>query len=191
MVSENRRKDFRVNITLHARWKRLTEQELEILKSGKGQSLLTQTEITSPIEDILQQTQPGSKEENLYRSLQMINNKLDFIIEQMLTSPSESLFRRDKVIELSGSGFKLVLKEELSPGTFIRVHLLIPGIFQYLVELIAEILRIEKCPDGLIAAARIVEIDETGRDAIINVVFKKHRREIRMQKTKKEEIIGH
>lgn len=182
MDSGNRRRDFRVEITIHARWKKLTDKELGLLKSGKGITLLKKTELSSPIDDILQQTVPGSREEGIYKSLQLINNKVDFVIEQMLLGSAESPFHQDKVVDISGSGLKLVSREELAAGTMIRLILLMPGTFQYQVELIAEVMRVEKAPEGFIAATQIIAIDETARDTIIKVVFKKHRHEIRQEK---------
>lgn len=182
MDSENRRRDFRVEITIPARWKKLTDEELNLLKCGNGINLLKQTDLSSPIDDILQQTAPGSQEEGLYKSLQLINNKLDFIIEQMLFGSGESSFHQDQVTDISGSGLRLVSQEELSPGTMIRLILLMPGTFQYQVELIVEVIRVEKAPAGFIAATQIIVIDEAARDTIIKVVFKKHRHEIRREK---------
>ena len=182
MSSENRRKDFRVDISLHCRWEALTEEEVKLLKRGMGRSLFEKNECDSPIDEIMRQTVPGSQEEHWYRSLQLINNKLDFIIDQIFLESSELPMKRDKVIELSGSGVKFVSHRNIQPGTFLRMLLILPGTFLFQIELIGEVMRIERKGEAAVAAARIVEIDEAARDAIITVVFQKQRQEIRREK---------
>lgn len=186
MDSDNRRKDFRIDITLYSRWKALTVEETELLRRGMGSTLLKQREIPSPIDEILQQTAPGSREEQWYRSLQLINNKLDFIIDNIFLESTEPPQHQDKITELSGSGLKFLTHEKLALGAFIIMNIIMPGTFQYQVQLIAEVLRVEQRGNISEVAAQIEEIDETAKDAIINVVFQKQRQEIRREKNIQE-----
>ena len=182
MDSDNRRKDFRIDITLYFRWKALTVEETELLRRGMGSTLLKRKEVPSPIDEILKQTAPGSREEQLYRSLQLINNKLDFIIDNTFLESTEPQRHQDKITELSGSGLKFLTHEKLSLGTFIKMNIIMPGTFQYQVELIVEVLRVERRGNISEVAAQIEEIDETAKDAIIKIVFQKQRQEIRREK---------
>jgi len=182
MDSDNRRKDFRIDITLYFRWKALTVEETELLRRGMGSTLLKRKEVPSPIDEILKQTAPGSREEQLYRSLQLINNKLDFIIDNTFLESTESQQHQDKITELSGSGLKFLTHEKLSLGNFIKMNIIMPGTFQYQVELIVEVLRVERRGNISEVAAQIEEIDETAKDAIIKIVFQKQRQEIRREK---------
>ncbi len=182
MGPDNRRKDFRIDIKLYSRWNALTVEETELIRRGMGSTLLKQKEMPSPIDKILQQTAPGSHEEQWYRSLQLINNKLDFIIENFFIESTESQRHQDKVTELSGSGLKFLTREKLALGTFLKMNLIMPGTFQYQVELIAEVLRVEQTGNMSEVAAQIEEIDEMAKDAIIKCVFQKQRQEIRREK---------
>lgn len=182
MDSDNRRKDFRIDITLYFRWKALTVEETELLRRGMGNTLLKRKEVPSPIDEILKQTSPGSREEQLYRSLQLINNKLDFIIDNTFLESTEPQQHQDKITELSGSGLKFLTHEKLSLGTFIKMNIIMPGTFQFQVELIVEVLRVERRGNISEVAAQIEEIDETAKDAIIKIVFQKQRQEIRREK---------
>ena len=182
MDSDNRRKDFRIDITLYFRWKALTVEETELLRRGMGSTLLKRKEVPSPIDEILKQTAPGSREEQLYRSLQLINNKLDFIIDNTFLESTEPQRHQDKITELSGSGLKFLTHEKLSLGTFIKMNIIMPGTFQYQVELIVEVLRVEQRGNMSEVAAQIEEIDDTAKDAIIKIVFQKQRQEIRREK---------
>ena len=59
------------------------------------------------------------------------------------------------------------------------MELILPGITQYNMELITEILRVTKKEDQYINAARIVQIKDDARDSIVQLVFKKQRLDIR------------
>jgi hypothetical protein len=47
------------------------------------------------------------------------------------------------------------------------------------MEFLAEVVRVEPRNDGYLVAASILAIDENARDAIVQAVFRKQRREIR------------
>jgi hypothetical protein len=57
-----------------------------------------------------------------------------------------------------------------------------PKTLQYEMELIAEVVRVDEKGDSFINAARILVIEDEARDAIVQVVFQKQRKEIRMEK---------
>ena len=128
------------------------------------------------------QAAPGSKDEQFYRCLQLINNKLDFLIDQVFLKSAENPPRRDEILEISGSGLKFFSKAEIEAGALLKMNLILPGAFQFQIDLIAEVLRIEPSGEGRVMAAKIVEIDDAARDAIIKIVFHKQRQEIRRKK---------
>jgi hypothetical protein len=108
MVSENRRKYYRARIVLPASWDVLSDEQAALAKQGMGSSLLGKSICPSPIDEFLSQTTPGSKEERLYRCIQLLNNKLDFLIERALAGPGDERGGLDDVIEISGSGLKFL-----------------------------------------------------------------------------------
>ncbi|MFC1892403.1 PilZ domain-containing protein, partial [Thermodesulfobacteriota bacterium] len=140
-------------------------------------------ELPSPIDEYLEQVSPGSKDEQLFRAFQLINNKLDYIIEQIASNDLGSTGTQDDVIEISASGLKFVTREHLEPGSFLKMNLLMPGTFQYQMDFIAEVVRIEEIANGFITAAKFIQIKEEARDSIVKVVFQKQRKEIRNIKT--------
>ena len=187
MVSENKRKHFRIDISVPIRWQILTDNEVEILKNGDGFSLLRQNTLTSPIDDYLEQISLESSEEPLFRSLQYINNKLDFIINQIAIKKSGNLPDLDTLIEICASGIKFSTQRQLEVGTYLRVNLIMPGTFQYELEFIAKILRIHKQKNYFSVATEIIIIDDESQDSIIRVVFQKHRQDIRKKKMSQED----
>lgn len=182
MNPDNRRKDFRVEIALQCEWRALTKNEIEHVRKGMGADLIKQAGLPSPIDEILKEIPVGSREEQWYRSLQLLNNKLDFIIDHLVFETGESRLHRDKIFELSGSGLKFTTREKLASGNFLKINMVSPGTFQYQVQLIAQVKRVEKKGEEFMVAAQTVFIEEEAKDAIIKVVFQKQRQEIRREK---------
>jgi hypothetical protein len=183
MSSTNRRSHFRVEILIPVRWRVLNKKETEMVEKGLGQSLFRKDGLPNPIDELLEQVTPGSNEEQIFRSLQLLNNKLDFIIEQILSESVESMPGRDDLIEISASGLKFSTREKVDVGEFLKMSLFMPGTIQYQIELVARTLRVEAYDNGSIIAARIIHIDDDARDSIVKTVFQKQRLDIRRIKT--------
>ena len=189
MGQPNRREFVRAKVSFPAKIQILRGDDLELVKKGLGVTLLQGGDQFEPLEELIGTTPSSPQEEILYHCFKNFNSKLDFIIEQ-ITLPAE---RRNEgfkeVVELSGSGFKFLNDEPMSKGNFVRAELIIPNTTQFRIEVIAEIIRSEPSSDSrdYLVAAKILEIDETSRDAIIESVFKKQRKLIRKQKALKEE----
>ncbi|MBW1913892.1 MAG: PilZ domain-containing protein [Deltaproteobacteria bacterium] len=187
MSSENKRKHFRISISAPIRWQILTDNEVKILQNGEGFSLLRQNTLPSPIDDYLEKISPGSSEEPLFRSLQYINNKLDFIINQMSVRKSDNLPDPDTLTEISASGVKFSTQRQLEAGAYLRINLIMPGTFQYQLEFLAKIQRVHKQNDCFSVATKIIVIDDESQDSIIRVVFQKQRQDIRREKLSQED----
>jgi len=183
----DKRKYFRAKVLIPARWQALSAEEKKLVENGQGRALLKRSDLTSPIDEFLTRTTPGSKEEQFYRCLQLVDNKLDFIIDQMFLRSTVDPPRLDNVIEMSGSGLKFTTLEALPSGTLLKMNLIMRGTFQYQMDLIVEVLRVDDKGNGFLTATRFVEIDEETRDSIVKVVFQKQRQEIRREKTNQED----
>jgi hypothetical protein len=190
MTGKNRRRYFREDLIVPARWYSLTDQEVELVEKGLGSALFKRTDLPSPIDELMEQVPPSSDLEPLYRCFQLLNNKLDFIIDQIFLKTDDRGTRQGKVLEISGSGLRFHSSEELEVGSFLRLNLIIPGTFQYQLDLIIKTIRVDRDGDGFITAGEIVEISEEDRDAIIKVVMQKQRSDIRRQKLLQEGHIG-
>jgi len=179
----NRRKYYRGKITVPARWQPLSQEDSRLVYDGKGSELFKQADLPDPIGEILERAEPGSTEKQVLRCLQLMNNKLDFIVEQIFLKENKTPHSRGDVIEISGSGLKFTSEASLKKGALLMMNLVLPGTFEYQLELIAEVLRSEDAGDVFVIAAKIVEIREETRDEIIKVVLQKQRKEIRTGKT--------
>jgi hypothetical protein len=186
MPEINKREHFRVEMTIPVKWKLLTEEEIQLVKKGMGNTLFKQYGIPSPIDTFLEETVKGSKDEQLFQSLQLLNNKLDYIIEHVLSKPSCESTGHDNIMEISATGIKFASEEEFREGALLKMELVMPSIVQYHMELITEILRVIKKKDKNVYATRIVCIRDDAHDSIVKMVFQKQRVDIRNRKYPEE-----
>ena len=169
------------------KWQLLDEADEELVKKGMGGTLIRGGGIPGPIDDFLEQAPRGSKEEQLYLSLQLINNKLDYLIEQLHSQRHTISSSSGEVIDISASGLKFTTQEFLVPGSLLKMSLVMPGTFKYRTDFIAEVVRAEERGEDFVAAAKIVQIDEGTRDSIIKAVFQKQRLDIRNKKLEEDD----
>jgi len=179
MSHTNRRKYFRMELNIPAKWQTLTDEETKLVREGYGHQLFRRYHFPTPVDELLEQVDPGSPEEKLYRCIQLISNKLDFIIDQMQQEPSHNLRSTADVVEMSGSGLRFICREYLSAGRLLKMDVVIPGSYHHQVELIAEVVRVTRIDDGFVTAAKIIDVDEADRESIVKVVFDRHRKKLR------------
>ena len=179
MNHTNRRRYFRMELNIPAKWQTLTDEEARLVREGYGSQLFRQYHFPTPVDELLEQVDPGSPEEKLYRCVQLISNKLDLIIDQMQQEPSDSLSSPADIVELSGSGLRFICREYLPEGGLLKMALVIPGSTHHHVELIVEVVRVKRIDDGFITAVKIIEVDEEDHELIVKVVFDSHRKKLR------------
>ena len=194
MSSENRREYLRAKVFLPTRLSALCQDSFSSLDEGDAGRMPTQNVIAGPIDEIIDQMATGSQEETLYRCLKMIDKKLNFVIEELISPSNQSGSTFNDVVELSGSGLKFLSDTAFPEGTLLRMELIMPTAFEFKIDLIARVLRVEKLAieektdgESYSVAVHFTEIDEKARDAIIETVFKKQRKLIRLQKERGEE----
>jgi len=185
MDHDNKRNYFRIDLSVPVKWQILGNPEMNLVKKGLGCTLLTHNPlISSPLEEHPEQIPLLTKDHQLYRSFQLLHNKIDYIIKML--SESEGSSTRDNIIEISGSGLKFRTMETLDAGIFLKMNLILPGNSCFQMEFIAETLRVENLDSGYIVAAKIICIDDDTRDFIVKIIFEKQRNDIRKLKTNQE-----
>jgi c-di-GMP-binding flagellar brake protein YcgR len=187
MPSVKRREYYRAQIPIPVKWRVLMPEEIRLARQGLGKNLFRGSGVVNPIDEFLERAAPGSEDEQLYRCLQLINNKLDFLIEQSFLRPDQHAPSRGEVIDISGSGVKFTCRDHVSMGSLLKMDVVIPATSQYQLEMISEVVRIETQMGGYIVACKIMEIDEAAREAIVNVVFQKQRQDNRLSKADRED----
>lgn len=185
---QNRRSNYRIDMLVPVSWQVLEDEAVQLIKQGLGHTLFQRDDLSTPIDEYLDQAIPDSEEEQLYRALQYINNKLDYLIEQVLSKSIENRMVRDKIIELSASGIKFITQRPILTGTYLKMNMIMPGTFQYQIDFVTQIMRVEQRDKDRIIAANIVYIDKDARESMIKVIFQKQRKEIRKRKFDEEEM---
>jgi hypothetical protein len=185
MDHDNKRNHFRVDALMPVNWHILNEAEIDLVQKGLGCSLLTQNYFKSPIEQITEQVSSSMKNDHIYHSLNLLNNKLDYIINMMLSDygPTST---GDRILEISASGLKFRTVEKIDAGVYLKMRLLVSGTTYFQMEFIAKTLRVDKIDNGYLHAANIVCIDDDARDLIVKMIFQKQRVDIRRLKTNQE-----
>ncbi len=190
MSHTNRRRYFRMELNIPAKWRALTDEETKLVREGCASQLFRRYHYPTPVDELLEQVDPGSPEEKLYRCVQLISNKLDFIIDQMQPEPSDDLSSPADIVEMSGSGLRFFCREYLPEGRLLKMDLVIPGAYRHRVELIVEVVRVKRIEDGFITAGKIIDVDEADRESIVKVVFERQRKELRGIRSDEEESQG-
>jgi hypothetical protein len=191
MASENRRAYYRAQISIPLQWRILLPEESRSVRQGLGANLFRGSGVPNPIDEFLEQATPGSNEEHLYRCLQLMNNKLDFLIEHAFLHPDRNAPARGDVIDISGSGLKFTCRDHIPEGALLKLDLVMPTTSRYQLEMICEVVRMETRMGGYTVACKIIEIDEGARESIVNVVFQKQRKDIRTSRQVQEDSDAH
>lgn len=186
MSPVNRRGYYRTEIRVPVTWEPIAEKDVRSTAYEPGHTFISPEDLPSPIDGLIEEAVPGSKEEQIFRCLSLLNNKLDFLIRQISLPPTERDLYRDTVVELCGSGLKFLTHDQVRVGDLLRMRLLMPGTFHYQIELIAKVIRVEQEMGSNVAAVEIVEIEEAARESIIKVVFQKQRNELKRERSKQE-----
>jgi len=184
MDIDNRREYFRVDVLIPVKWRILNKDERDLIEKGVGRTLLNQKCFKNPLENTDEKASP-IKDDQIYQSLQSLNNKMDYILNIMISNSGPASVS-DRITEISASGLKFRTSEKIDEGVFLKMDLLIPGTPYFQVDLIAETLRIEKTDNGYLIAANIICIDDDSREFIIKIIFQKQRIDIRRFKTCQE-----
>ncbi len=189
METENRREFVRARVSYPARVKVLNTEENEIVEQGEGLTLFRGGDIPEPLEEFQSVLSSGTGSEVIQKCFKSLNSKLDFIIEQLTFPPVDEEEPFKEVIELSGSGLKLISKTPVPQGSYLKVDLIVPSSLQFKIEMIAQCMRVDQnhAPNRYLIAAKIIDIEEKDRDAIIENVFKRQRKVIRKKRQEEDE----
>ncbi len=189
MESTNRREFVRTRVSYPAKVRVLEQEERALVEQGLGVTLFRGGDNPEPLEEFETILPPGTETEIIYKCFKSLNSKLDFIIEQLTFPPQDQEEPFKEVIELSGSGFKFKSSSPIQEGAYLKVDLILPSALQFKIEMIAQCMRLDKDEGAnrYLIAARIIDIDERARDAIIENVFRKQRKVIRKQKQRKDD----
>lgn len=181
-AGENLRQDIRVQILFPIRFAVWPRDELPTLTMRhQGLSAEAAAQVMADTWEMEAEAQVEEHLQSLLPQFQQLERKLNYII-QLLSQreQDEALPLQGEVIDLSGSGLRLITGADVQPGALIETALRLPGL-PVGVPLVGSVQRVQ--PSGqshlpLEAALTFVVIHEIDRERIIRYVFQAQRQQL-------------
>lgn len=183
---DERREYFRIRDRLPVEFRQISREEFLTLQD---KIRYNSTQVVDRIHELyfLDVRDPRSENEQLHGYMQMINRKLDMIIE--ILGKSGSVERYNTVntdVNISGAGIQFLCSAPLTEGDFIELKIIIP-VFPYpKITCLCQVLRVEQVSEGgrqeKMAAFKFMVINEKDQDILINYIFLKEREYLRQKK---------
>jgi hypothetical protein len=185
MNPSERREFFRIEDNLPVEFRRITEQEFlelqEKVKYNAGVAFDTMHEMYFLRENIVG---TESKKDKLLAYMQVIDRKLDMIMEMLTRQSNDERYTARYVkVNIGGAGIRFEAETELSSGDYVEVKIILP-VFPYpRLTILCGVVRAEKVEGILVprweTALKFLAISEKDRDALVNYVFLKEREGLR------------
>jgi len=129
--------------------------------------------------------EPAEEMDQMHAYMQMINRKLDMIIEILGSSSSGDSYTTVKTdVNISGAGIQFISEASLGEGDFVELRIIVP-VFPYpRITCLCQVVRVERRDDAgpRRCALKFMVINEKDRDVLINYIFLKERQYLREKK---------
>ncbi|MHB8110155.1 MAG: PilZ domain-containing protein [Syntrophorhabdaceae bacterium] len=185
-ADDERREFFRIRDRIPLEFRTITREEFITLQDRIRCNSTQIIDRTNELYFIETHDQASTQSDQLYGYMQMINKKLDMIIEFLGQSAGkETMTATHTEVNISGSGIQFLCDVPLRQGEFVQLKIIIP-VFPYpKITSLCQVLRIETEEEGAKAkwvALKFMVINEKDRDVLINYVFLKERQYLRQKK---------
>ena len=161
------------------------KQYVQTMTTDGDTSLLASSRYMSDDLEIQQAIPP-----EIINEIHSIHRKLDFILKIISKPEDDNIFNREpEEINISGSGLKFKSADNLKPGDYLDIKLVLPIASGVIIELIGEVVHVERSSESNEAlpqdiqdiAVKFAAINEDDREFIIRYVFKRQRELLRAE----------
>ena len=168
----NRREYSRIDAYIPLEYRRVNDEEREQIKSRiSGEVMLANFKLMPPLENHPQM-----------ECLNLLNKKLDTII-QMMALQSEGFHSLPfKFVSLSGSGMQFSSQQYFSLGDILEFKMILTHYQPAAIYVYGEVVRVGSQTSGYFINVRFTEIADTIRDKIIHFIFETERKMLRDSK---------
>ena len=168
----NRREYSRVDAYIPLEFRRINNEEQEQIKSRiSGEVMLANFNLLPPLVNHPQM-----------ECLDLLNKKLDTII-QMMALQSEGFHSLPfKFVSLSGSGMQFSSQQYFSLGDILEFKMILTLYQPVAIYVYGEVVRVGRQSSGYFVNVRFIEIADTIRDKIIHFIFEEERKMFRESK---------
>jgi len=184
-TNNNNREFFRIEDRLSIRWRIITLDEFNELENTVRFNTAKPTDDPFEIE-LLRNAHTKDKKENelIYSYLQVINRKLDMILDYLKDSSDEVNFvSRYIKVDISGSGIRFFSDVQMTAGDYVEMKIALPTYPHMKIHTLCRVTRsksIEENGEKLWETAlNFLVINDKDRDLLINYIFMREREMLR------------
>jgi c-di-GMP-binding flagellar brake protein YcgR len=168
----NRREYSRVDAYIPLEYRRINNEEYGQIKSRiSGEVMLANFNLMPPLENHPQM-----------ECLNLINKKLDTIIQMMAFQSEGFQSLPFKFVSLSGSGMQFSSQQFFSLGDTLEFKMILTHYQPAAIYVYGKVIRVGKQSSGYFVNVRFTEIADTIRDMIIHFIFETERKILRESK---------
>ena len=174
MKDENKRSYLRVNTLLPFEARRLDVKEYDNLQCRVSTGSIVIDEPPPPVDD-----------EKMNAWLNMLNNKLEYLIRLVPRQHEISSFMTFEPVSISGSGMMMTTTDKLQVGNILEITMVLQAYPAKILYLYGEVIHLEKTPnrpDIHTVGIKFLGMNEEVRDEILKFEFKKHGEKLLMRK---------
>jgi hypothetical protein len=129
---------------------------------------------------------PALDDESLLVWLNMLNNKLDYLIRLLSPDREDFVFMAFEPLNISGSGMRLNSTERFTLGDVLEIRIVLETCPSKVLYLFGEVVRMESLaarPGTYTVGIRFIGMNEEVCNEIVKFDFKKHREKLLKKKT--------
>ena len=187
MVQESERREFfRIHDRLPIEFRQISTEEFAKLKDFIQCS---PTQVVDKMNEfyLLEERELKGENEQLYAYMQVVNKKLDMIMDFLYKSQYGETYRSIQTdINVSGAGVQFECDTSFKENDYIELKIIVP-LFPYpKITALCEVMRTEcleeNVPNLFRIALKFLIINENDRDLLINYIFVKEREYLRQKK---------
>lgn len=179
----NKRRGYRVDDVIPMSDTPLSAEAFEQKKLGAGISSHHSGLMTHEISSSTGFDHLGS---DLVKMLQMLDQKLNYLISTQILSDASRLNLTERTVNLSISGMRFLTTSNYKEGDGMKVTMMLPGSPPLLMELLAKAARAEPAEEGQQVAVDFVFRSEEEEDSLSQYILKREREMIRRAVQKSE-----
>ena len=168
----NRREYSRVDAYIPLTYRRINNEEREQIRSRiSGEVMLANFNLTPPFENHPQMD-----------CLNLLNKKLDTIIQMMALQSDGFHSLPFKFVSLSGSGMQFSSPQNFSLSNILEFKMILTLYQPVAIYVYGEVVRVGKQSNGYFINVRFIEMADIIRDKIIHFIFETERKLLRESK---------
>ncbi len=188
MEETEKREYFRLEVRLPIEFRKITYEEYVNLENSIKYSSTQSVDISNEMQFLKEAVSKYEKEKGqLHAYMQMINKKLDIILDLLNKTKDEELYISKYIdVNISGSGIRFTSEVELHTNEYVELKIVLPRHPYPKITTLCQVVRSQTSEAGdrvdWEVALKFLTINEDDRDLLISYIFEKERELLRNRK---------